>query len=1498
MSRALQRGRREARPTAKKARFPRRSLAGFTAVLIGAGVLPATIATPALAIEGFTLNNSDLAFILDQIQISERHAATPADPNNPCAGLLGPGLDQIPNQGNGVTLPWGLRTVDGTCNNLMPGQAGFGAADETFPRRAPEQYVGGYANLGAGVVDPQPRQISNLIVDQTSTNPAAVDAWMANQDPGAVVPTGETLFIPNTAPDVGLSSPYNSMFTLFGQFFDHGLDLVPKTGSTVFVPLQPGDPLYVQGAPTNFMVLTRATTANGDPVNQTSSFVDQSQTYTSHPSHQVFLREYAAAAGGPVSTGDMLTGPQDGLATWTATKDQARTLLGIALTDQDVLSVPLLATDQYGRFIPGPNGLPQLVVADAAAPNGQRLVEGNLTSPVATTGAVPTGHAFLDDIAHHAAPFGDHDRNPGTPPQALTPDTDPGTAPDPSPATYDDEMLGAHFVAGDGRINENIGLTSIHHVFHSEHNRLAVEMDGMINGLPAAQQAEWDAVGPSGWGYGERLFQAARFVTEMQYQHLAFEEFARKVQPMVNLFAGYDTSINAAIPAEFAHAVYRFGHSMLTETVARTGNQGDIPLLDAFLDPTRFYENGATPEQAVGNIARGMTDQVGNELDEFVTEALRNELLGLPLDLATLNLARGRDTGIPPLNAARAAFHSATGGNSALAPYQNWIDFGLGLRHPDSLINFVAAYGTHSTITNATTPADKRTAAARLVANDPLDTATPPDAEAFMNGTDGYANGGGLNSVDLWVGGLAERQSPFGGLLGSTFNYIFETTMEDLQDGDRFYYLTRTAGLNLLVQLEGNSFAELISRNSDATNLPADVFARLDMTFDVSKLGTSGPIPDDPATPWNETAELIRMADGTIRYTGTAHVMFIGTEAADRARTNEGDDTLRGNGANDRLEGEAGNDQYLGGGGNDVLTDTFGDDVLKGGEGNDALSSGPGFDLNQGQLGDDFVVGGSDPTETFGGPGDDIVYGGESSDTVFGDDGNDWIEGGGQADLLQGDNGAPFQDDPNTPGHDVIDGDGGNDDYDAEGGNDVMIAGPGIERNEGMLGFDWVTHKNDPQAANDNMGLSGLLPPSVDALRDRFDMVEGLSGGNLNDILRGDDDVVADQLGNELDQAGIDMVAGLAGLLGGQTSFTGGNMIIGGQGSDQIEGRGGNDLIDGDAWFNVQLSAGGQLYDSLNSPPAGATGPTLRELVFAGTVDPGTIEIVRSIVPSPGTGFNDIASFSGPRAEYAIAATPTGLTVTHTGGTTLDGVDTLRNIERLRFADGTVVLPTVNNRVPAADATGVAVNQNINATFSEAVTGVSTQTFVVRPTSAPTSAPIPGTVTQNAGTNTWVLNPNANLLANTQYTVTLTGGAAAIRNAAGVPLATTSWNFTTAGDTIAPTVTARVPAPNATGVVRGANLSVTFSEVVQGVTTAPTANPTFTVAPAAGGAAVGAVLTPTTLANGQQRYTLNPNANLAANTLYRVTVTGGTGAIRDLANNPLATLTWTFTTGS
>nr|WP_134331500.1 hypothetical protein [Pseudomonas sp. HS-2] len=113
---------------------------------------------------------------------------------------------------------------------------------------------------------------------------------------GVVMDNG-TVQVPNVSPDEGLSAPFNAWMSLFGQFFDHGLDLVNKGGSgTVYIPLQPDDPLYVEGSHSNFMILTRATNQPGpdgilgtaddvrEHVNQTTPFVDQNQTcllYTS-----------------------------------------------------------------------------------------------------------------------------------------------------------------------------------------------------------------------------------------------------------------------------------------------------------------------------------------------------------------------------------------------------------------------------------------------------------------------------------------------------------------------------------------------------------------------------------------------------------------------------------------------------------------------------------------------------------------------------------------------------------------------------------------------------------------------------------------------------------------------------------------------------------------------------------------------------------------------------------------------------------------------------------------------------------------------------------------------------------------------------------------------------------------------------------------------------------------------------------------------------------------
>jgi Ca2+-binding RTX toxin-like protein len=1408
-----------------------------------AALLPLGLMAPAqgaIVGQGFTVTAADLAFILKQIRIAEAHVAAgpgplDTDPVN-CQAMIGTG----PNQIESPLLTFGLRTVDGTCNNLQPGQAKYGAADQTFPRLTKPEFnaaedsdvpglgpVGppgntSYSQTDGSVVDSEPRTVSNLIVDQTANNPAAIEAALhpvrsqsgelifctgSPSDPADCVPPEGTLDIPNVTTDVGLSPPFNSLFTIFGQFFDHGLDKITNGGNgAVFVPLKADDPLVTHGpdgvlggsdvvpADKRFMVLTRGSIVEGadgfrNAPNTDTPFVDQSQTYTSHPSHQVFLREYAATATGPISTGKFLSTPDGhGLATWAMIKTQAAQILGLQLTDSDVGDIPMIAADAYGRFIPGPaRGLPQLVTA------GNVLIEGDTANPVSVPAdAVRIGTAFLNDIAHSAAP------TPGGPDSDTTAG---GSLDTPAPAgTYDDELLDLHAICGDGRCNENIALQAVHQIFHNEHDRLIDDIKATLGATPdpdwtrdAREPGSADPVAgvpDSGWGYGERLFQAARFVTEMEYQHLVFEEFARKVQPGINPFEPFafgQTDINPAITAEFAHAVYRFGHSMLTDTIPRinpeTGARFPIPLLDAFLNPAAYGDGGLSPKAAAGAIIMGLSDQAGQEIDEFVVDTLRNNLLGLPLDLPAINMTRARSEGIPPLNEVRRQINAATN-DGAMKPYTDWVDFGQQLKHPESLVNFVAAYGTHEAITSETTLAGRREAADRIVngtilpgpdgvlSDDPLtvcadvdpapgcdesaDNVNPPaDSGDFMFGTGAFANANGetvtgVDDIDLWVGGLAERTNLFGGLLGSTFNYVFEKQLTDLQNGDRFYYLARTPGMNLRAQLEGNSFSELVMRNTDARNLKADPFATADCKFDLefitwpaTTVGSSGKlitgpgsVQDDPNSECDENEHLLRMADGTIRYrmTNTAMPSGINAQAVydgkrgeivDRIWGGADNDTFWGREANDIIEGGDGADVALGGEGNDIITDLAGDDVPKGGPGNDAIDGGPGLDILMGGDGKDFMNGGANTNETFGGQGDDFVIAGEGMDAVFGDSGDDWQEGGDQPDLLIGDSSSFFFDDHNLPGHDILIGQGGDDDYDHEGGDDIGVAGPGVEKTAGAAGFDWQIGQGDPFAQDMDLAqvfvVGGVVAPGV---RDKFNEVEALSGWNLNDTLRGDD-VVPTAVGgggfvgcDALDQAGLDRIAGLDALVPALTVdsapiraasashnclLTGnvwgaGNILLGGAGSDTLEGRGADDIIDGDRYVSVRLSVRtspaspgtetgttdlmGHVATAGNFGPNTA-GMTLQQAVFAGRTNPGNIVAVREILTAPAsdTGI-DVAVFSGALAEYAITANADGsVTVDHQGG--VDGVDTLWNVEQLRFTGGTVPAPVFGALVPA-----------------------------------------------------------------------------------------------------------------------------------------------------------------------------------------------------------------------
>ena len=1410
----------------------------------GAVHIPGHTASPA---GDLAFNLEDLDFILKQIKFAERHAAGEEL------------LDILPN----ASIPWGLRTVDGSFNNLIPGEETNGQAgleflsglDRFYPEAqeltvvlSPDDVPGDPTSYTQGngktVQDSTPRLISHLIVNQSVDNPAAAFAAAENPDsfPSLADISGAAGFvIPNIAVDEGLSAPFNAFMTFFGQFFDHGLDLVNKGGNgLVYMPLQADDPLFVPGSPINFMLLKRASLDAGpdgiigtlddvtDPINANTPHVDQQQTYASHSSSQVLLRHYEVRDGTLQASGRLLNGFGDdsildnaddgGMGTWDAVQEQAWQKFGIILDDFDGDNVPMFAADPYGKFIPGPaRGLPQLVTTTG-------LVEGNMTFPVDASQAIRTGQSFFLDVAHTASPNGqtgrlrpDRDRRINTRID-MTADGTPlrGLRQAPPPGFYDDELLGVHFACGDGRCNENIALTTVHSIFHGEHNRLneltkrvvldsfdlaflnewldtpvtvypawtglAFPTSDASKGSQAETKATIDALDLD-WN-GERLFQAARFGTEMQYNRIVFDEFVPTLAGLKDVFSGFHTNVDPSIVGEFAHTVYRFGHSMLTETLDRYDvnfnvigverGEAQLDLIEAFLNPLALYDyddatrtSRLTPEQATGAVLRGITRTRGNEIDEFITGALQNNLLGLPLDLGALNIARGRDTGVPPLNAARRMFYAQTQ-DERLNPYIHWVDYLDNLRHEPSIVNFLAAYGTHPMLAGADgivgnaddpvqTYAARRAAACAIAGvlapsagvycsehgfDEPLVAlpATPADAQDFMYSMGAWANDvdvngqvtrvhTGLDNVDFWNGGLAEERMPFGGYLGSTHNFVFETQMESLQNGDRFYYIGRTGTIHLFTELESNSFTSLAMRNTDlgeSGSTSLNIFSvpnhilEVDQTkqFDAAGGGTTA----DPVSDAGVLVPLvIRVADFLttnieiafnaignfiLQYTGGDHVTIGGTEHNDTIIGGIGDDTLLGGDGNDRIEGGDGADLIEGGPGDDIITDLSGPDVIEGGPGNDAISSGNEEDIIFGDAGQDFIINSSEFGEIFGGLGNDFILDGVHLGHVRGGAGNDWMENlGGGEDLYQGDNGAaPEAGEPTIKGHDVLIARGGNNDADMENGDDIVVDGPGIERVEGQLGFDWISFQNDIFGVKVDLDLTifnrPTIPPSNNSVQNRYDRTEGISGSPLADILNGTGNALGTTEGNEL--VNFDLIEGLDAMvplaerrdlppdpLTGEAQFgwTGGEIIIGGAGSDLLVGEGGEDIIDGDSALDVALMVAGDStrYSSMQDIAAE---------VMSGLINPGNISISRVISDQDILNNDtDAAVYSGNRADYTIESIlgviidvnadgfirvtdnrllPTGLPADRLGN---EGSDLVRNIERLQFADLTVVIP-------------------------------------------------------------------------------------------------------------------------------------------------------------------------------------------------------------------------------
>ncbi|XP_055381026.1 uncharacterized protein LOC129611751 isoform X2 [Condylostylus longicornis] len=282
--------------------------------------------------------------------------------------------------------------------------------------------------------------------------------------------------------------------------------------------------------------------------------------------------------------------------------------------------------------------------------------------------------------------------------------------------------------SGDPRSNEQPGLLALHHVWVGEHNRIANDLS-LIN-------LHWS---------DEKVYQETRRIIGALFQHITYREFlplilGREVCRLFDLdllnsgyYTGYDPHINPSIANSFSAAAFRFGHSLIPNSYIRC-DQGHNLIQNNVSLHDEFAHGDMGTRGSLHRLIRGMVNQRALQRDEFITPELTNHLFqtgNFPfgLDLAAINIQRGRDHGIPPYTTWREP--------CGLTPITDWEDLNQ-VVGPESVRRMRHAYIS-------------------------------------------------VHDIDLFVGGIAER-AVIGGLVGPTFACIIAQQFSNLRRGDRFWY--------------------------------------------------------------------------------------------------------------------------------------------------------------------------------------------------------------------------------------------------------------------------------------------------------------------------------------------------------------------------------------------------------------------------------------------------------------------------------------------------------------------------------------------------------------------------------------------------------------------------------------------------------------------------------------------------------------------------------------
>ena len=297
------------------------------------------------------------------------------------------------------------------------------------------------------------------------------------------------------------------------------------------------------------------------------------------------------------------------------------------------------------------------------------------------------------------------------------------------------------FLAGDVRANEQAGLTAMHILFVREHNHWARQFR---EANPSASEDD--------------IYEFARMIVGAEMQRITYEEFlpillGRDALPP---YRGFRDDVDPRIANEFATAAYRFGHSLLPATILRLDRKGEVAEEGNLELASAFFDPGLVENYGIDTLLRGLASQACQELDGQLVDGVRNFLFGPPgaggFDLASLNIQRGRDHGLPSYNQVRENF--------GLPAARSFRDI-----HPD------------------------REVQDRL-------------AEVYED----------VDAIDLWVGGLCEPHVR-GSMVGPVFHRILVDQFTRLRDGDRFWYEEALAP-EILRLVEEQTLASIIRRNT------------------------------------------------------------------------------------------------------------------------------------------------------------------------------------------------------------------------------------------------------------------------------------------------------------------------------------------------------------------------------------------------------------------------------------------------------------------------------------------------------------------------------------------------------------------------------------------------------------------------------------------------------------------------------------------------------------